>query len=172
MVFLCLRDTDGSSLESMFEYRRFSDEYMNFSLLLPSNILLFSSYHWVFPAHNTPSLQLQFSLWGMHTVSQLSELSLFQEGRFNCRVSRFQRKCLDWEGSAILEKRGLLKNEWHKLPAFCWQGTQEEIRWLLLKYQYLITFIPQQVLNSLGIQLLALMHGQTNLQLPMRSMCM
>lgn len=133
MVFLCLRDTHRSSLECMFEYGRFSDEHIHVSLLLPSNTLLFSSNHWVFPADNTPYLQLQSSLWGMHMVSQLSELSLFQGGRFTCRVSHFQRKCLGWEGSAILEKRGLLKNEWHKLPAFCWQGTQEEILWLLLK---------------------------------------
>lgn len=85
------------------------------------------------PTDNTPSLRLQSSLWEMYLVSQHGECSLFQGGRFNCRASLFQRKCLDWEGSAILEKCGLLKNEWHKPPAFCWQETQKEILWLLLK---------------------------------------
>lgn len=110
-VLACLRDKHAptTSLECMFEHRRSSDEHMHSSLLpLLQNPPVFIPSVGL-PTRQHPLLQSQSSLWGICLVSQFSELSLFQQGRFNCRVSHFQRKCLDWEGSAILEKHGLLK---------------------------------------------------------------
>jgi hypothetical protein len=50
----------------------------------------------------------------------VDELFFLLGGRFNCRVSHFQRKMFRLEGSDILDKCGLLKNEWQKVPSLSW----------------------------------------------------